>query len=411
MTPCRLRTFAPLILMCVAFASAACGAGGGDDDDDELVSDDDATGDDDDDAAIDAASDEWTDTGVDANAGDTLRIEATGEADLGAGGGSVGPDGDGACGLGCPMPDAARGALVGRIAEGTPFFVGASFDDVLSTAGRLSLIVNDDSYSDNGGGFDVTIEVIPGDGGDLPASCRPENFAIQVVEVVYGVLAGFGQNDFPDNVLGPPAGLGAFAPQAAPGEMLSLGEGGSITLKMGREIIDGDGPDFAVFENLLYWGGEVTNAYTEAAVVEVSEDGETWTRFPFDFIADGPIGPLGVPDTVPDNFLGFAGIAPSNANCDPNGDGSYDDMIDPLDPVISGGDLFDLADIGVASARYVRIVDTGHLERAPGTETYDDDGDLVTDGGNLLPAYEGIQGFDLDAIAVINGGEELEIDA
>ncbi len=389
---------------------AACSASGGDDDD----GDDDAGlagGDDDDDSpSVDAASAGWTDTGVDVVAGDELIVTASGEALLG-GGESAGPDGDGECGLSCPMPEAARGALVGRVAEGTPFFVGASFDDVATLPGRLELVVNDDSYDDNSGGFDVTIEVIPGDGGGLPASCEGRNFAIQVVDVEYGVLAGFGGSDFPENVLGPPAGLGAYAPQAGPDELLSLGEGGSITLKMGREIVDGEGPDFAIFENLLYWGGESTNAYTEAAIVEVSDDGATWTRFGFDFVADGPVGPLDVPDTVPANFIGFAGIQPTSANCDPNGDGVYDDMIDPLDPAVSGGDLFDLADIGVPSARYVRIIDTGHIERAPGTETYDDDGDLVNDGGNLLPAYEGIQGFDLDAIAVINGGDDLEPDA
>ncbi|MCC6159630.1 MAG: hypothetical protein IT350_16380 [Deltaproteobacteria bacterium] len=408
MIPLYVRALAVLLLLAVASLFAACSAGDGGDDDD--ADDGEFAMGDDDDAMIDAANADWTDTGVDVAAGDTMKIDAAGEVRLDGDADPVGPDGGEACGLSCPMPEGARGALVGRIAEGTPFLVGASFDGVAGASGRLALIVNDDSYADNSGGFDATIEVIPGDDDALPASCRPANFAIQITEFDPGVLAGFGQNDAPDNVLGPPAGFGAYAPQAGPDELLSLGEGGSITLKMGREILDGAGPDFVVFENLLYWGGEFTNAYTEAAIIEVSEDGLTWTRFPFDFVADGPKGPLDVPDTVPGNFIGFAGIEPTNANCDPNGDGLYNDMIDPLDPSVSGGDLFDLADIGIAAARYVRIIDTGHAERAPGTETYDEDGDLVTDGGNLLPAYEGIQGFDLDAIAVLNGGDELEID-
>lgn len=404
------NSLAIFLMLMVTSPFLAC-AGGGEDDDGDDDDDGFGIGGDDDDAMIDAANGDWNDTGVDVESGDTLKIDANGEASLGAGASPVGPDGEGPCGLGCPMPDSARGALIGRVAQGTPFFVGGFFEGSVAATGRLELVVNDDSYDDNSGGYDVEIEVIPGDDEGLPGSCRPENFAIQIVDVAYGAFSGFGQSDAPENVLGPPAGLGGFAPQAGAGELLSLGEGGSITLKMGREIVDGDGPDFAVFENLLYWGGELTNAYTEAAIVEVSADGETWTRFPFDFVADGPVGPLGVPDTVPENFIGFAGIEPTNANCDPNGDGEFDDMIDPLDPSVSGGDLFDLADIGVASARYVRIIDTGHIERAPGTETYDEDGDLVTDGGNLLPSYEGIQGFDLDAVAVLNGGQQLEPDA
>jgi hypothetical protein len=53
--------------------------------------------------------------------------------------------------------------------------------------------------------------------------------------------------------------------------------------------------------------------------------------------------------------------------------------IDPLDPAVSGGDLFDLADLaadgGPSEVRYVRIVDRADVE-----------GD-----------------FDLDAIGVVHG--------
>jgi hypothetical protein len=53
---------------------------------------------------------------------------------------------------------------------------------------------------------------------------------------------------------------------------------------------------------------------------------------------------------------------------------------DPTDPAAAGGDAFDLADIGVAHARFVRITDSG-------ANTYDGE----------------TGGFDLDAIAVVNG--------
>ena len=53
--------------------------------------------------------------------------------------------------------------------------------------------------------------------------------------------------------------------------------------------------------------------------------------------------------------------------------------IDPTDPAKAGGDAFDLAELGVSSARFVRIRDggTGH--------------------------YSGVSGgFDLDAIAAVH---------
>jgi hypothetical protein len=60
--------------------------------------------------------------------------------------------------------------------------------------------------------------------------------------------------------------------------------------------------------------------------------------------------------------------------------------IDPTDPAVAGGDAFDLADLGVASARYVRLDDR--------TEEFT---------GSGSPCNGDKAGFDLDAIAVVNG--------
>ena len=49
--------------------------------------------------------------------------------------------------------------------------------------------------------------------------------------------------------------------------MLSLGIGGSIVIRTGYEIIDGEGPDFVVFENTLCAGGG-NYCWIEAAIVE-----------------------------------------------------------------------------------------------------------------------------------------------
>jgi hypothetical protein len=439
------HSFFLLMIFFIVFFIIGCGSGSDSDDsdnsdddddsvdDDSVDDDDDSDNDDDDDDdstdhfQVDASNGNWSDTGVHVAYGESLSIAATGEIRIEAEGGALGPDGTGeSCGLECPAPALSRGALVGKIISGqkgfdTPFLVGSSFEHLMTDAGTLFLIVNDDSYDDNEGAFEAEIEVIPvgdddddsgddDDDDDLPQQCHPRNYIQQVIEIEYGTDAGNGQPFLPDSVLGPPAGEGDWAPQSDPRELISLGEGGWIIVKMGRKIEDGPGVDFIIYENLLYWGGDYTNAYTEAAVVDVSQDGETWVRFDFDFIIDGPTGPQGLPDTVPDNFIGFAGIEPTFANCDPNNDGNFDDMIDPLDPEAGGGDHFDLADTGLEWAAYIRITDTGHIERNPGSEMYDNDGDLINDGGNLLEVWDGIQGFDLDAVAVVNGGEDLEPD-
>ena len=54
----------------------------------------------------------------------------------------------------------------------------------------------------------------------------------------------------------------------------SLGRAGEITISFGRTIPNGEGPDFAVFENSF----SVT--FLELAFVEVSSDGEHFFRFP-----------------------------------------------------------------------------------------------------------------------------------
>ncbi len=427
------RYYICLLILLLSFAIAGCGSDSdseNSDDDDSAEDDDDDSDDDDDDSTanvpIDADNPEWTDTGIGVAYSDTLSISASGDISIEDGGEALGPEGAGeACGLSCPAPDLAKGALVGKVIAGqkgfdVPFLVGDAFEHLMTGAGTLCLIVNDDSYDDNEGYFEAQIEVIPigddddasddDDDADLPEQCHPRNYIQQVIEIGYGTDAGFGQPFLPDSVLGPPAGEGDFSSQSDPRELISLGDGGWIIVKMARKIEDGPGVDFIIYENLYYWDGDYTNAYTEAAVVDVSQDGETWVRFDFDFVIDGPTGPHGLPDTVPENFNGFAGIEPTFASCDPNYNGDFSDMINPLDPEIGGGDQFDLSEVGLEWAAYIRITDTGHKERNPGSEMYDGDGDLIGDGGNLLDVFEGIQGFDLDAIAVVNGGDDLEPD-
>lgn len=224
----------------------------------------------------------------------------------------------------------------------------------------------------------------------INGACQ-DPFADRVVSVTYGIGAGFGQDFFPQNVLGPPYGnADPHNPQSSPQHLLSLGNVGSIILEfVDNIVVDGPGVDLAVFENPVIQIGDTEYSFCEAAIVAVSQDGVNFYTFPFDFIPPPPGGRLG---RMAD-YIGFAGIHPVFSNPE-NG-------INPLDPSVSGGDFFDLADVGLTWAKYVKITDTG----IPGTptETRDADGDVIDDPGNLYndPSI-GKLGFDLDAVAAIH---------
>lgn len=169
-----------------------------------------------------------------------------------------------------------------------------------------------------------------------------------------GKGAGYGQDAFPEVVFGHPVGAGDKQGSL---DVLSLGKAGEIVVGFGANaIVDGAGADFLVFENAFYVGGKVDTPFKELGEVAVSEDGETWTTFPCD--PDGP------------TLAGCAGWRPVYAN---------DELgISPFDPQVAGGDAFDLAEVGVTRARFVRIRDVGKIAAAPNA------------------------GFDLDALAIVH---------
>ncbi|MCB2198943.1 T9SS type A sorting domain-containing protein [bacterium] len=185
----------------------------------------------------------------------------------------------------------------------------------------------------------------------LPLAADP--WPDEVVSVEYGVGAGFGQGDsYPNNILGPPDSAATpAAPSSTAEEVLTLGAGGNIVLAF-RDggILDGEGADFTIFENPFFVGGGPA-IFREVGLVAVSVDGEQWVEFPYN----------------DESFQGLAGVTPTNGSAN------------PLDPSASGGDSFDLADVGLTFARYLRITDAG---------------DAVSDNGDS---------FDLDAVAVIHG--------
>lgn len=201
-------------------------------------------------------------------------------------------------------------------------------------------------------------------GPDVGGACEP-GFITQVLgpstdeqgntAPLYGSAAGFGQDRYPDVIVGPPRGETTHAGSL---DVLSLGKGGEIIVGFEHEgITDKPGADFIVFENVLYELGDETKPYAELAEVSVSSDMQTWHTFPCQR------------DAYP--FSGCAGWHATLSHPD-NG-------ISPFDPDAAGGEAFDLAELGVTEVRAVRLRDL----------------DNAGFGGTTA-------GFDLDAIAVVH---------
>ncbi len=193
-------------------------------------------------------------------------------------------------------------------------------------------------------------------GTPAPTPVASDPFPDEVVSFQPGPHAGFGADHFPDIVLGPPKGSGLSTGSF---DVLSLGIGGTIVLKSDTPILNGTGADFIVFENAFYAGGNPQAPFAEPGEVSVSQDGTHFVAFPC---------ASGNPDEM---YPGCAGVHPVLANADTN-------SIDPTDPATAGGDAFDLSQVGLTWARYVRIHD------------------LSTSGGGNSA------GFDLDAISFIH---------
>jgi Ca2+-binding EF-hand superfamily protein len=104
----------------------------------------------------------WVDTGLNVRAGDIVTIQASGQirmsddqGDLANPGGSVrgrtAPD--------APILNQPAGALIAKIGDFSPMFVGGRSSVTVPVSGRLYLSVNDDHLPDNAGEFTVTVGI------------------------------------------------------------------------------------------------------------------------------------------------------------------------------------------------------------------------------------------------------------
>lgn len=159
-------------------------------------------------------------------------------------------------------------------------------------------------------------------------------------------------------------------------DVVSLGDGGMATLTFDIPIANGDGYDFAVFENPF------NDSFLELAVVEVSSDGEHFVRFPATSLTQTNY-------QITDNN---GGVDPTFIN---NLAGKYR---------VGYGTPFDLeelrdsANIDINNVTHVRVIDVvGSID--PQYGTYDAFGHLINDP---FPTITYSSGFDLDGVAVMN---------
>lgn len=151
-------------------------------------------------------------------------------------------------------------------------------------------------------------------------------------------------------------------------DIVSLGNGGSITLTFGGSIYNGAGADFAIFENSF------SDTFLELAFVEVSSNGTNFFRFPTVSFTPLAVGPFGSID--PTNIDGFGG--------------KYRQ---------SFGTPFDLStlvgtpNLNIDLVRFVRIADV----LGNGTER-DRLNNLIYDPFKTTQSA----GFDLEAVGVLN---------
>ena len=163
-------------------------------------------------------------------------------------------------------------------------------------------------------------------------------------------------------------------------DVVSLGDGGTAILTFGSPIYNGEGPDFAVFENGFANAVNPDTWALELGFVEVSSDGVNFFRFP------------AVTYVQTETQLGNAGsIDPAQLHNFASKYGAFYGTPFDLDEVE------DNALLDKNKVTHVRIVDVvGNID--PEYATKDSEGHIINDP---WPTAFASSGFDLDAIGVI----------
>jgi len=160
-------------------------------------------------------------------------------------------------------------------------------------------------------------------------------------------------------------------------DVVVLGDGGSIVLTFAKPITDGEGADFAVFENSF------NDGFLELGTVEVSSDGENFVAFDHYYLGLEKIGGTGSHDSS--LIWGFAGKFKQGK-----------------------GNMFDLADLENKAEVIAGTVNLDAITHIKIVDVIGDGSQLDSIGDPIYDPYptgEISAGFDLDAVAVINEKE------
>lgn len=172
-------------------------------------------------------------------------------------------------------------------------------------------------------------------------------------------------------------------------DCISLGDSGVATLTFTFPIINGEGADFAIFENGMKMPEPPYQYFLELAFVEVSTDGKRFVRFPAvsntqTTMQEGTFGQID-----PKQIHNFAGKYVAD----------YGTPFDLLD-------LKDSSGINTDSINFIRLIDvTGCIE--PAFALRDSKGQIINDP---FPTEFWSGGFDLDAIGVIHSNGITNVD-
>jgi len=165
-------------------------------------------------------------------------------------------------------------------------------------------------------------------------------------------------------------------------DVISLGDGGELTLTFEAPFSDGPGNDLVVFENGFLSGGSI---FAEMAFVEVSTDGVSFARFPSVSLTAGPVGGFGAIDPTDVSYLAGKHPGGNQSPCEGTGFDLADLAGDPW--VLSG-------DVDLDEIHYVKVVDVigdGSTVDSLGNPVYDP-----------YPTAFASGGCDLQAVGVLN---------
>lgn len=263
-------------------------------------------------------------------------------------------------------------------------------------------------------------------------------FAATVVDFVPGT-GGVPGYDLPTSAIGEPTRLTGwdwdpevvtpFQPAWLPSQVVSIGVGGELVLGFDHDVSDDPrnphGIDLLVFGNAFctdpsFPAGVCGAFHGEGGRIDVSLDGVDWRTVP-GLDADGAFPTLGYLDVGP--YASTPGLQPTDFTrpVDPAvgptlAGRSHEDIVDAY--AGSGGGVgIDLADVGLAAIRFVRIVNDGVgttpeidavADVAPAGLLGDLDGDGDIDGGDLgllLVDWGGPGAGDLDGDGNVGGGD------